>query len=237
MPLSFEQAVELQTSYTSADPQMKERLASVAFMAFVGASTVGKNVYMDLIGGNHVGTRTTRKLRPGERNTVSYKLDPVLRLIELGIPVQYGAIEEFRDIYFTLENDYKPGLNVKDVDRKVVGSLANAGFGKVLPVGLVAPGAEFEQRFMTRFGDELPDKILGRLDHAAKTTKEIVEEWCTDESKLVLVSTPEFNVENTLLMKRFVETGSADSSEKLRALTVGRQMLSTIQYLERHYAA
>jgi hypothetical protein len=236
MPLTFEQAVERQTTYASSNPHTKEALASVAFMTFMGASATGKNVNMELVGGHNVGSRTTRELRPGDWKTSSYELDPVLKLIELGIPVQYAAIEELRNIYFTLASDYKPGLNVKDIDRKVVASLSNAGFGKVLPVGVVAPAREFDHRFVERFGNEAPSTILGRLDHAAKTTQEIVDEWCHDPSKLVIVSTKQNNTDNTLLMRDFANTGEVDSSKKLRALTVGKQMLTTIHHLEKHYA-
>jgi hypothetical protein len=166
-----------------------------------------------------------------------YSEQDMFELIERGEVVQYAVIPEFGYLYATLAEDYRPGINVKDVTHDAVSQFDGRGFRANRPIGVVAPAHEFEKRFINRFGELPADKIRGRLSHAAITTRLLVEDWALRDDRLVIVSGKGDDVDNLITMRNYIATGETDRHTNLRAITVGKQMLHLIENLQVRYAA
>ena len=238
MPLTLREAHAGQDAYRPSDPRTLDRLGETVIVPFVGASAAGKDYNMRLLGAHIVTSGTTREYREGDNGHMRYFTeDDMLGMIERGEVVQYAVIPEFGYLYATLADDYRPGINVKDVTHDAVSQFDGRGFAANRPIGVVAPAREFEQRFLNRFGELSDEKIRGRLAHAAITTQLLIDEWCLREDRLVIVSQKGHDVDNLVAMKEYIAHGTTDRRANLRALTVCRQMLQTIEQLQRRHAA
>ena len=238
MPVTLAQARERQDEYRPTDPATLEKLNSSIIVPFVGASAAGKDYNMRLLDAHIVTSGTTREYREGDDEHIRYfSEEMMLEMIERGDVVQYAVIPEFGYMYATLADDYVPGVNLKDVTHDAVSQFDDRGFAANRPIGVVAPAREFEQRFMSRFGELPPEKIRGRLAHAAITTRILVDEWCEREDRLVIVSQRGNDIDNLIAMKEYIARGTTDRHHNLRARVVGNQMLHVIEHLERRLAA
>jgi guanylate kinase len=236
VPLTFEQAYEQRDSYRPTDPEALSRLSEVDLLEFVGASGVGKDFNMYETGGHIVTSGTTRDPRPGESGMAHYSLDEALQLIEQGKVVQYAAIKEFNNIYFTLPEYFQPGLNVKDVTHDATHTFENRGLRRVRRVGVLAMPDEYSKRIAERVQGMTQRETLGRLAHAAITTSAILE-WCLNDEALVIVSTERRNTDNKLAIRQFAETGEVNQRDNEAALVIGTKMLHTIHRLEAYFRA
>lgn len=236
MPLTFEQAYEQRDSYRPTDTSALAQLGNSDLLCFVGASAAGKDYLMSRTGGNKVRSSTTRAPRSGDEVTAHYSVDEALQLIDEGKVLQYAPIKELGDIYFTMPDDFKPGLNVKDVNYDGSVTFEDRGLRRVQTVGVLALADEYGPRLAERLQAMDPSKIHGRLAHAAITTRAIID-WCQSDEKLVLVSTQRRDVDNQHAIKQFIETGKADLRDNQAALVIGTKMLHTIQRMDAWYGA
>ncbi|PLS81440.1 hypothetical protein CYG49_02150 [Candidatus Saccharibacteria bacterium] len=234
MPLTFEQAVEIQPTYRPKDPEVLRALADISMAAFCGPTAVGKNYLMRLAGYPIVGTVTTRAPRPSDENYRYVSTSQLLGEIEGGRVVQFGTNPDAQTIYASDLQAYIPNsVNAMDVFTDSVDDLSELGYKAVKPIGVVATVNDWERRLDERFTDLSPHQIRSRLIEAERALR-IISQWGGRPDKLLVLSRSELDDKNKGLILDFVQEGAHDNPQDDALQTID-DMLVTIPRFTKKY--
>jgi guanylate kinase len=241
MPLSFEQASDLQHEYEPTNQETLDVLGTITLAPVVGPTAAGKNhimAYLAKTAGYHqAGNITTRELRRNDPANIRHQEQgEFLEAIERGSLVQFAAHMGSRALYGTAIEDYEAGrINVKDIYAHTVEDFIRYGFRHVRPVCVVAPGAEWESRLDERFAEMSPEQRAGRLDEAADSLRWIMEESPSME-RVVVIGDDRYSLGNIERIQAFVEQGSPVPTEQVH-LDTAEEMLRILPKLRAKFLA
>ncbi len=239
MPLTFEEAVELQDSYRPADEGILRKLATITIAPHVGPSAVGKNYFMarlnETFGYYQAGNVVSRELRPNDPPNVRHVDErDLLEDIEKGRLVQFAAFLGNRALYATNIEDYREGqVNTKDVAAHAVDVFTTRGFKAVRPVCLLAPPEVWRDRLDKRFATLPPEQQAGRLEEAAQSIQWILE-GSPSIDRVMIIGNDELLEENLERVKSFVENEEGVPPEQIHFDTA-EKMLQILPELEAQY--
>jgi len=239
MPLTFEDAINLQDSYQPTDKEVKRQLKTVLLAPIVGPTAVGKNHLMAILaekyGYYQAGNVVSRELRQNDPPNVHHRDESdLLKDIENGEVIQFAAFLGNRAIYATVLESYQLGqINTKDIYAHSIESFTEYGFGDVRPVGVVVTPNEWEPRLDKRFSNMDREQRASRLDEAAESIQWILE-GSPHIPRVVIIGEDEYRNESIERVHAFVEKGLDVPSEQIH-LDTAQQMLERLPRFREKY--
>lgn len=229
MALTLEQAHKQQDQY-QPNLEVKEQLGGISLMAFIGATSSGKNYFMDASGYHIVGTLTSRPPREGDNTGYQYFTnEQLLSKIERGELVQYAVNLRNQTIYASDESCYeKDRTNVADIFSFVIYHLTTLGFARVLPIGILRPVEQWREAMFARFDPQSDEFLVNRLNEA----KDCLH-WLQnpDAPTQLIVNDRAKTAANLDVLHAYAKSGTITANAELERQTI-ETMLAEIERLK-----
>lgn len=161
-------------------PKIREKLADISITLLIGPTAIGKSHLINKVTEfddqfTESGTITNRPPRESdpENYVTDVPLETMLNRIEKREFVQYGVVPPDK-IYATDLNSYPSNHIILPALASSIDSFKNYGFKKVIPIGVLADGEEWQQRLGERRNNR---DYASRLQEAIESVNWLLKKY------------------------------------------------------------